>query len=102
MGQSSGTEAEKVKWPMRVAMPTLTICFAITLGLLLFIFPWGVYQDNFHFAWQRTLLSYILLAAIVALLVGVVSPILTSRMKPRFGSQLAECVFQRCRSQIPI
>lgn len=46
--------------------------FMVALVALFAAYPWSVYHDNFSFPWQRTLLSYLALAALTTVASSVV------------------------------
>jgi len=56
------------------------ICFLVALAALLIAYPWEVYQRNFHFPWQRTLISYFVLGIMMTALGAVTPSLLLGRI----------------------
>jgi hypothetical protein len=56
------------------------ICFGVALGALFIAYPWEVYQGNFYFPWQRTLISYLLLGIMTTALGAAMPSLLLERI----------------------
>ncbi len=72
---------------MRLNAFALLLCFGIALAALFIAYPWEVYQRSFHFPWQRTLISYIVLGIMVTVL-GAATPSLVLGRILSLGSGL--------------
>ncbi len=67
----------------------ILVCFVsmvVSLCLLLWEYPWSIYQGTFTFGWRITLVSYFLLALIIGLVEGTLVSVLSllKQMRP-FG-----------------
>lgn len=47
------------------------ILFVACLSLLFIAYPWATYYGNFHFDWRPTLISYLIVAALIGIGSGV-------------------------------
>jgi len=52
------------------------VIFIVCLGLLFIAYPWATYHGNFHFGWRPTLISYLIVAALMGIGAGLTDVLL--------------------------